>query len=47
MARTAAILLAAGSGKRMQGVVADKVLATVRGRPVFAYSATAFSNSSE
>ncbi len=45
MSRTAAILLAAGSGKRMQGVVADKVLATVRGRPVFAYSAAAFMES--
>jgi 2-C-methyl-D-erythritol 4-phosphate cytidylyltransferase len=45
MSRTAAILLAAGSGKRMQGVVADKVLATVQGRPVFAYSATAFMES--
>lgn len=45
MSRTAAILLAAGSGKRMQGVVPDKVLATVHGRPVFAYSATAFMES--
>jgi len=45
MSRTAAILLAAGSGKRMQGVVADKVLASVSGRPVFAYSAAAFMQS--
>jgi 2-C-methyl-D-erythritol 4-phosphate cytidylyltransferase len=45
MSRTAVILLAAGSGKRMQGAVADKVLAAVGGRPVFAYSATAFMES--
>lgn len=42
MSRTAAILLAAGNGKRMQGAVADKVLAPLAGRPVFAYSAAAF-----
>lgn len=42
MSRTAAILLAAGSGRRMEGQVADKVLATLAGRPVFAYSAAAF-----
>jgi 2-C-methyl-D-erythritol 4-phosphate cytidylyltransferase len=45
MSRTAAILLAAGSGKRMQGQVADKVLAPVAGRPVFSYSAAAFMRS--
>jgi 2-C-methyl-D-erythritol 4-phosphate cytidylyltransferase len=42
MSRTAAILLAAGSGRRMEGSVADKVLATLAGRPVFSYSAGAF-----
>jgi 2-C-methyl-D-erythritol 4-phosphate cytidylyltransferase len=45
MSRTAAILLAAGSGSRMQGAVADKVLAPLAGRPVFAYSAAAFMQS--
>jgi 2-C-methyl-D-erythritol 4-phosphate cytidylyltransferase len=42
MSRTAAILLAAGQGRRMQGVVADKILAPLAGRPVFAHSAAAF-----
>jgi 2-C-methyl-D-erythritol 4-phosphate cytidylyltransferase len=42
MPRTAAIFLAAGRGQRMQGAVADKVLAPLAGRPVFAYSAAAF-----
>jgi 2-C-methyl-D-erythritol 4-phosphate cytidylyltransferase len=45
MSRTAAILLAAGSGSRMQGSVTDKVLAPLAGRPVFAYSAAAFMQS--
>ncbi len=45
MSRTAAILLAAGSGSRMQGTVTDKVLAPLAGRPVFAYSAAAFMQS--
>jgi 2-C-methyl-D-erythritol 4-phosphate cytidylyltransferase len=45
MSRTAAILLAAGSSARMQGAVADKVLALLGGRPVFAYSAAAFMQS--
>lgn len=45
MSRTAAILLAAGSGSRMQGAVEDKVLATLAGRPVFAHSASAFMQS--
>ena len=42
MSRTAAILLAAGSGRRMQGAVADKILAPLGGRPVFAHSVAAF-----
>ncbi len=42
MSRTAAILLADGSGKRMQGAVPDKVLADAGGRPVFSYSVGAF-----
>jgi 2-C-methyl-D-erythritol 4-phosphate cytidylyltransferase len=42
MSRTAAILLAAGQGRRMQAVVADKILAPLAGRPVFAHSAAAF-----
>ncbi|MDR0353573.1 MAG: 2-C-methyl-D-erythritol 4-phosphate cytidylyltransferase [Opitutaceae bacterium] len=42
MSRTAAILLAAGSGKRMQGVVYDKVLAPLGGHPLFARSVAAF-----
>ena len=45
MPRTAAILPAAGSGKRMQGTVTDKVLAPLGGRPVFAHSAAAFMES--
>jgi 2-C-methyl-D-erythritol 4-phosphate cytidylyltransferase len=45
MSRTAAILLAAGSGSRMQGAVTDKVLAPLAGRPVFAHSAAAFMQS--
>ncbi|MBL9201200.1 MAG: 2-C-methyl-D-erythritol 4-phosphate cytidylyltransferase [Opitutaceae bacterium] len=45
MSRTAAILLAAGSGSRMAGAVADKVLAPLAGRPVFAWSAAAFMRS--
>ncbi|MEO7599196.1 MAG: IspD/TarI family cytidylyltransferase [Opitutus sp.] len=42
MSRTAAILLAAGNGTRMQGSVEDKVLAPLAGRPVFAHTAAAF-----
>ena len=42
MSRTAAILLAAGSGTRMAGTVPDKVLALLAGRPAFAHSAAAF-----
>lgn len=45
MSRTAAILLAAGSGRRMQGAVADKILAPVGGLPVFARSVAAFMES--
>jgi 2-C-methyl-D-erythritol 4-phosphate cytidylyltransferase len=45
MSRTAVILLAAGSGSRMQGAVTDKVLAPLAGRPVFSYSAAAFMES--
>ena len=45
MSRTAVILLAAGSGARMNGSVADKVLAPLAGRPVFAHSAAAFMQS--
>ncbi|HTJ77455.1 MAG TPA: IspD/TarI family cytidylyltransferase [Rariglobus sp.] len=42
MPRTAAILLAAGSGHRMQGTVADKILTPLGGRPLFLHSASAF-----
>jgi 2-C-methyl-D-erythritol 4-phosphate cytidylyltransferase len=45
MSRTAAILLAAGSGRRMADAVEDKVLAPLVGRPVFAWSAAAFAAS--
>jgi 2-C-methyl-D-erythritol 4-phosphate cytidylyltransferase len=42
MSRTAAILLAAGRGRRMDGIVPDKILAPLRGKPVFAHSAATF-----
>jgi 2-C-methyl-D-erythritol 4-phosphate cytidylyltransferase len=42
MSRTAAILLAAGSGRRMADTVPDKVLAPLAGKPVFAHSAATF-----
>jgi len=42
MSRTAAILLAAGQGRRMPASVPDKILAPLGGRPVFAHSAAAF-----
>jgi 2-C-methyl-D-erythritol 4-phosphate cytidylyltransferase len=42
MSRTAAILLAAGSSRRMDGAVADKILAPLAGKPVFAHSAATF-----
>lgn len=45
MSRTAAILLAAGSGSRMRGRVDDKVLAELAGRPLFAHVAAAFMQS--
>lgn len=45
MPRTAAILLAAGSGHRMNGAVEDKILAPLGGRPLFLHSATAFAES--
>ncbi len=45
MSRTAAILLAAGSGSRMDGAVEDKVLARLGGLPVFSRSAAAFMRS--
>lgn len=37
-----ALLLAAGSGARMQGSVQDKILEPIKGRPVFSYSLRAF-----
>jgi 2-C-methyl-D-erythritol 4-phosphate cytidylyltransferase len=40
--RNAAILLAAGNSKRMQGVIPDKVLAPLGHRPLFAHSVAAF-----
>ena len=42
MSRTAAILLAAGSSRRMDGSVPDKILAPLAGKPVFAHSAATF-----
>ncbi|MDE3083744.1 MAG: 2-C-methyl-D-erythritol 4-phosphate cytidylyltransferase [Verrucomicrobiota bacterium] len=42
MSRVAAILLTAGRSQRMRGAVADKILAPLAGRPVFAHSAAAF-----
>ncbi len=42
MPRTAAILLAAGSSRRMSGSVPDKILASLAGKPIFAHSAAAF-----
>lgn len=38
----AAILLAAGSGRRMQGTVEDKVLVPLAGKPVLSYAIEAF-----
>ena len=45
MPRTAVILLAAGSGKRMDEKVADKVLSPLAGEPLFSFSAGAFAAS--
>ena len=42
MSRTAAILLAAGSSRRMAGTLPDKILAPLAGKPVFAHSAATF-----
>jgi 2-C-methyl-D-erythritol 4-phosphate cytidylyltransferase len=42
MSRTAAILLAAGSSRRMDGAVSDKILAPLGGKPVFAHAAATF-----
>jgi 2-C-methyl-D-erythritol 4-phosphate cytidylyltransferase len=42
MSRTAAILLAAGSGRRMGGAVPDKILAPLGEKPVFAHTAATF-----
>jgi 2-C-methyl-D-erythritol 4-phosphate cytidylyltransferase len=40
-----AILLAAGSGQRMQGQVEDKILASINGQPALVYSLKAFDRS--
>ncbi len=40
-----ALLLAAGSGARMQGSVGDKILAPLHGRPVFSHVLRAFAGS--
>ena len=40
-----AILLAAGSGQRMQGQVEDKILASINGQPALVYSLKAFARS--
>ena len=42
MSRTAAILLAAGRSRRMDGAVPDKILAPLAGKPVFAHTAATF-----
>lgn len=39
-----ALLLAAGSGTRMQGAVEDKILAPIHGQPLFNYSLRAFAS---
>lgn len=39
-----ALLLAAGSGTRMQGTVDDKILARLKGKPAFSYSLEAFAD---
>ena len=41
-----AILLAAGSGQRMQGQAEDKILASINGQPALVYSLKAFARSS-
>lgn len=45
MSRTAVILLAAGSGRRMRATVTDKILLPLAGKPLFHYSARAFMTS--
>ncbi len=47
MPTTTAILLAGGSGNRMQGQVEDKILANLAGQPVIAHSIAAFVASAE
>lgn len=42
MSRAAAILLAAGSAKRMKGAVKDKILTRLAGKAIFSYSLEAF-----
>jgi len=42
MSRTAAILLAAGRSRRMDGSAPDKILAPLAGKPVFAHTAATF-----
>lgn len=44
-AKVAAILLAGGSGNRMQGRVSDKVLLPLRGKPLVRHSIDAFTQS--
>ena len=43
--KNAVLLLAAGSGTRMQGTIEDKILAPLHGRPVFSHSFRAFAES--
>ncbi|MCH2036534.1 MAG: 2-C-methyl-D-erythritol 4-phosphate cytidylyltransferase [Puniceicoccaceae bacterium] len=45
MAKNVALILAAGSGTRMQGSTADKILAPIAGEPVVCYSVRAFISS--
>ena len=45
MAKNVALLLAAGSGSRMQESTADKILTPIAGVPVVCYSVRAFINS--
>lgn len=42
MPNNAAILLAAGSGKRMDAPIQDKIRASLQGKPIFLYSLEAF-----
>ena len=41
----AGILLTGGSGKRMRGLVGDKILYTLHGKPIFQYSIEVFCES--